>query len=270
MKLLLATIEEKARRCQDVFMLTNSTFLDLAQRSAVSVMLKRNKIISSTPAQSGQGSIRAYFYGGYEDCERTVCIFAPDYIDAENESELSAYFAENPEENPLSLLRIMQNGYKQLSHRDYLGSLMGLGVKREIIGDILVREDGADIVILKEMENFLLSHYAKAGRVYLSAEILPLENLIVPDVKTIMIKDTVASLRLDNVIASAFKLSRAKAADAINAGSVYVNSAQTMKTDKPVAEGDKLVYRGKGKAILREVGHTTKKDRIYISVEKYL
>ena len=76
---------------------------------------------------------------------------------------------------------------------------MGLGIKREIIGDILVREDGADIVILKEMENFLLSHYAKAGRVYLSAEILPLEKLWVPEVKTVMIKDTVASLRLDNV-----------------------------------------------------------------------
>lgn len=270
MKILLATIEEKARRCQDDFMMTSSTFLDLAQRSAVLTMLRQNKIPYGMSNRGGQAGVHAYFYGGYDDCERTVCIFAPDYIDAENETELGLYFRDNPEENPLSLLRIMQNGYQQLSHRDYLGSLMGLGIKREMIGDILVREDGADILILKEMEKFLLSHYAKAGRVYLSAELLPLDQLIVPTAKTILIKDTVASLRLDNVIASAFKLSRAKAADAINAGLVFVNSAQMAKTDKLVSQGDKLVYRGKGKAFLKEIGNTTKKDRIYILIEKYL
>ena len=85
-----------------------------------------------------------------------------------------------------------------------------------------------------------------------------------------MARDTVASLRLDNVIASAFQLSRAKAADAIRAGIVFVNSMQVEKPDMQVEEGSKLVLRGKGKAFLREVGGRTRKDRITIIIERYV
>ena len=79
-----------------------------------------------------------------------------------------------------------------------------------------------------------------------------------------------ASLRLDNVLSSAFCLSRAKAAEAIRAGLVFVNSAPAEKPDLQVKEGDKLVLRGKGKAFLREVGGKTRKERIFIRTERYL
>ena len=84
------------------------------------------------------------------------------------------------------------------------------------------------------------------------------------------VKDTVASLRLDNVIASAFRLSRAKAAEAIRSGLVFVNSMESEKPDMQVEEGSKLVLRGKGKAYLREVGGRTRKDRTYIVIERFM
>ena len=172
---------------------------------------------------------------------------------------------------PLSVIRIKTPaGGRKLTHRDYLGSLTGLGLKREMTGDILTREDGADIIVLDEVKDFILMNYSKAGRTTLEPEDIPLTELCIPEQKTVTVKDTVASLRLDNVIASAFSLSRGKAADAIRAGLVFVNSMQTEKVDCQVEEGSKLVLRGKGKAYLREVGGKTRKDRIFVEIERFL
>ena len=137
-------------------------------------------------------------------------------------------------------------------------------------GDILVHKNGADIIIMDDIRDFILTNYANAGRTALTTEALPIDQLHIPDAHTEMIKDTVASLRLDNVISSAFRLSRAKAAEAIRSGLVFVNSMQTEKPDAKVEQGDKLVFRGKGKAYLREIGGQTRKDRTYILIERYI
>lgn len=243
--ILLAGIEDKIEQCLDHYIVTNSTFLDMRQRTMADAQCRQHK------------GLRYCFYGGYEEAERTVAVFLPDY------AELTEY-------NPLALLRITQVGHRELSHRDYLGALMGLGVKREIIGDILVREKGADIVFIKDMGEFLLYHYEKAGRTSLAAEIVPIEDIIIPENRFEEKRDTVASLRLDNVIASAFSLSRGRAAEAIEGGLVFVNGLQIDKADRQIKEGDKLVLRGKGKVLLKTVGGVTKKDRISITLYKYL
>lgn len=243
--ILLAGIEDKIRQCLEYDMTTNSDFLDMRQRTLAEALCRQQK------------GLRYCFYGGYEDAERTAAVFLPDYASLEDQ-------------NPLALLRISQNGHQSLSHRDYLGSLMGLGVKREMFGDILVRGNGADIVIMKDMEGFLLYHYEKAGRASLKAEIVPIEEIIVPENRYEEKKDTVASLRLDNLIASAFSTSRGRAAEAITAGMVYVNGLQSEKPDRQIKEGDKLVLRGKGKVLLKAVGNVTKKNRITIVLYKYV
>ena len=243
--ILLAGIEDKILQCQDHYTVTNSTFLDMRQRTMAEAVCRQHK------------GLRYCFYGGYEDAERTVAVFLPDY------AELADY-------DPLALLRIKQDGRRELSHRDYLGSLMGLGIKREMVGDILVRENGADIVILKEMGEFLLYHYEKAGRTSLHAETASIREIIIPENRFEEKRDTVASLRLDNVIASAFSLSRGRAAEAIESGLVFVNGLQTEKADRQIKEGDKLVLRGKGKVLLKAVGGVTKKDRISIVLNKFL
>lgn len=243
--ILLANLENKIDQCLEQSIITSSNFLDMRQKSLAEGICRRRKGLAYT------------FYGGYEDAERTVAIFLPDYARLEDD-------------NPLAMLRIIQDGYQELSHRDYLGSLTGLGIKREMIGDILVRSDGADVIVLKKIAEFLLHHYEKAGRVCLNVKIMPIESLIIPEVRFEVKRDTVASLRLDNVIASAFSLSRSKAAEAINEGIVFINGLECDKTDRLVKEGDKLVLRGKGKAMLETIGGITRKDRTVIVIKKYL
>ena len=98
----------------------------------------------------------------------------------------------------------------------------------------------------------------------------PLSELILPEVRTQIIKDTVPSARLDSIIASAFKLSRSKAAEAIRGGIVSVDHIECLKPDARVEEGAILVLRGRGKALLKEIGGESKKGRIWVVIEKYI
>ncbi len=248
-KILLANAEDKFNQCLSQYRLTHTDFLDLRQRSLLEGLCRE---------LTGKSSdVRCVFYGGYGEAERTALCFLPDYAD---ESDC-----------PISVIRIKTKpGGRQLTHRDYLGSITALGIRREMTGDILVRENGADVIIMDDIRDFLLTDYTKAGRTALSLEAVPVSELHIPEAKTVMIKDTVASLRLDNIVSSSFRLSRAKAAEAIRSGIIFVNSMQTEKPDAKVEEGDKIVLRGKGKAYLREVGGQTRKDRTYILIERYL
>lgn len=249
-KMLLAAAEDKFYQCSRQYRVTNTGFLDLRQRSLVENRCK--ELSREIP------DVRCCFFGGYEDAERTAALFLPDYAALEDS-------------HPLAVIRATAPfGGRALAHGDYLGSLIGLGVKREMIGDILVHGTGADILILEEINDFLLYNYHKAGRTLLQLEAVPLGDLRPPELRTKEQKDTVASLRLDNVAASAFSLSRAKASEAIRSGLVFVNGQQVEKIDFQVKESDKLVLRGKGKALLREVGGKTRKDRIFIVTERYL
>ena len=128
-KLLLARIEDKARQCSENSMITNSVFLDMHERSVVAEMRLQ------------YSDVKMIFYGGFEEAERTVAVFLPEYIDAADSDELRAYFDENPADNPLSVIRLEKDKFSPaLSHRDYLGALMGLGIRRETTGDITVEE----------------------------------------------------------------------------------------------------------------------------------
>ncbi|MBQ4186357.1 MAG: RNA-binding protein, partial [Firmicutes bacterium] len=158
---------------------------------------------------------------------------------------------------------------RALSHSDYLGALTGLGLKRTVIGDILVRDDGADIIVLTDIADFLMNTFASAGRSHLSLERLPIEALKLPERTVTEIHDTVASLRLDALLAAAFRLPRGKAADAIRQGLVFVDHLEATKADMSVEEGAELVIRHKGKVRLAAVGGRSRKDRINVTFEKY-
>lgn len=274
--LFLAFLQDKWNQCQDRYMITHTPFLDLAQQSAAASFFKG--LLGKSPL-SGPGGLPFWpakggpgicFYGGYPQSERNLCLFFPDYLPGESPQELLSHLQSQPEDDPIALLRLTHSKGQSLSHRDYLGSLLGLGIKRETLGDISVREDGGDVLILRELSDFLLSSYHKAGRTSLKADLLSPGDFLPPQIQTKRFRDTVASLRLDSVIASAFQMSRTKAAEGIRSGLVYVDSLQTEKHDKPVSEGARLVFRGKGKAVLEKIEGTTKKDRILITICRYL
>lgn len=254
-KLLIAKAMDRQRQCENNYMLTNTDFLDMRQQTLVKNQFRENAYA------------KLLFFGGYEDAERKTALFIPEYIPVKDEEDALSYFRDNAEESPLACIRATHNGYKMLSHRDYLGSVLGLGIKRESVGDILVGEKSADIIVLAELQEFIMSNYGKAGRTYLSLESIPLKDINLPVAKKERKNMTVPSLRTDAVVAGIFGLSRTKSNEAIDGGLVFVNNTQCVKGEKPVNSGDKVVLRGKGKAVIVEIGSITKKNRQHISVD---
>ncbi|MDO4870261.1 MAG: YlmH/Sll1252 family protein [Bacillota bacterium] len=273
-ELLIAQLEDKIQQADDWGVITSGDFLDVHQRKVLMDYVRGRKL-----------PVRLLLYGGYDDAERCMPVFLPEYLpDIEvKASESGAGEAGGGHALPpevAELLKVVRvtapKGGRQLTHRDYLGSLLALGLDREVTGDILVRkgEDplgaGADIIVEAGIADFIEMNYDKAGRTNLKASVLPITELHVAEVETVKKHDTVASLRLDNIVSSAFNLSRAKAADAIRRGIVSVNNIETIKPDMDIEEGDKIVLRGKGKTILREVSGKSRKDRIRILLELFI
>ena len=200
------------------------------------------------------------FFGGTADAERAVCCKLPDYL---SEQWLFG------EESPVAAVRATYFERDELTHRDILGGLMGIGIKRETVGDIYVSAGQCDFFVTKEILPYVLDNFLTAGRTKLHLQQIPLDLVQVPQVQVRQMKDTVSSLRLDSVLGSGFGLARGKASDVIAAGKVSVNDLPCLKADKVLAQGDKITVRGFGKLILAQVGGRTKKDRISIILERY-
>lgn len=249
-RIFLGKIEDKIKGASEKYMLTYSDFLDPHEHSVASNYIRGK----------GRFDVEIVFFGGYEDAERVLMFCLPEYASLEDASK-----------DALKVIRVKtKDGGRTLRHGDYLGSLTGLGVSRSKIGDILVNEGGADIIVLSEIVEFLMTNYAKAGRNYLSLSEHELSDLELPENSRLTVKDTVASLRLDNIVSSAFGLSRAKSQEAIKRGIVFVNSLEQTKVDAQIDEGDKIVLRGKGKVLVKEIGNRTRKDRIFMEFERYV
>ena len=196
------------------------------------------------------------FWGGYDGAERRQLHFLPDW--------------QEEAEDTVRLLRCSFYEEGALTHRDFLGSLMGLGLTREKIGDILVTEHSADVLVGSSVSDFLLTDWTAAGRIRLRVTPQELHCLHIPRQQTKEICDTVPSLRLDYMVAAGFSTSRVKAAQAIAAGRVQVNWTTCQKSDAAVSEGDVLSVRGLGKCRLERVGNVTKKGRVWVTLQRYI
>ena len=249
-RLLLARALDKLELCRTRNIPAHTQFLSLTEQAAAERLIAA----SGHPAH--------FFWGGFGDAERKLCVFLPDWMSPED-WRLDA-------DCPLSAVRIACPPGCGLTHRDYLGSILGLGITREKVGDLLVADGRCDVLALEEGADFLVFHMEQAGRVKLKCSPLPLDRLEPPAVETRTIRDTVSSLRLDAVAASGFSLSRGKAADLIASGRVQLNHRECVKPDHAVAQGDVLSCRGLGKCVLTEVGGPSKKGRILIVLERYV
>ena len=201
------------------------------------------------------------FFGGHAEAERTVACWLPDYLDEQTFWE---------EEGPVAAVRATYFEKDQLTHRDFLGGLMGVGIKRETVGDIYVGVGTCDFLVTREILPYVLDNFLSAGRTKLHLEEISLRELAVPQVTVKEIKDTVSSLRLDSIVGSGFNMARGKASALIEAGKVSLNDLPCMKGDKLLSEGDKVSARGFGKLILSQVGGKTKKDRISIVLQRFV
>ena len=255
-EILIAQTEDRIRRAYDRNMMTSGDFLDMHQKK----VLTDRFMTRSLP-------VKMVFYGGYADAERCIPVFLPEYI------EWSGDYDDVPWDlkELVSVIRVSaQKGGRRLSHRDYLGSLLGLGIERRLTGDILVRDGGADIIIVPGIEEFLLKELHRIGSVEVKTEAADVSELIVPEARVEYIRDSVSSIRLDSVVSSAFRLSRSRAAEAIRKGLVSVDHAECIKPDAAVPEGSAIVLKGKGKAVLEETGGESRKGRIRIVIKRFI
>ena len=202
-----------------------------------------------------------HFFGGYPQAERKMLVFLPDYLEEDCMMD---------EDSPVICLRAEFFQGDSLSHRDFLGALMGAGIGRETVGDICVSTGSCDFFVTAEIAGYVEQSFLGAGRTKVRMKRVPLSEAHIPEPEVKEIKDTLASLRLDSVISSGFRIGRNLAVQYITAGKAAIDGLPCEKPDKAVAEGMKISVRGLGKIRLTSVNGRTKKDRISVTIHRFV
>ena len=200
------------------------------------------------------------FFGGYPDAQRCMFGALPEYI------------TEPFSEFPIKALKITYRKVDILSHRDFLGSFMATGISRDRIGDIRVGEGIAFAYVTQEIALYLAKQITKIGKVGVATEVISVGEVedILPKPKTLPLKFTVSSLRLDAVLSGLTGCSRTKSEKYISEGLVFVNSFEVTKATKQIKCGDRITLRGVGKFVITQSGEVTKKGREIVVAEKYI
>ena len=252
-RLLISKIMDKIKFCETRNKIQSTSFLDLSEQRIIERFLKSQRINNYL------------FVGGYEEAERKVVLFYPEkMINLIDKLNLNEY---------IKVIRItipneMQGEY---SHRNYLGGLMKLGIEREKVGDILVDEKGADILVQPELVKFLLEELKNLTRFSKSkVEQIDLKDLKTIEKKTEIFKITVASMRIDNVVSELARCSRGKANEILAQDRVLVNYETIQKQSKEIKEDDTITIRGKGRFIIKNIVGNTRKGRLFVEVEKFV
>lgn len=252
-KILLAQILDKIEFSKQKEKLECTDFLDMYQISLVKSFMKKIDFE------------RYILYGGFENAERNLLIIYPDKYTIE--------MIEKNYSKLIKIIRITLNDEEKgkYCHRNYLGGIVKLGIKREKIGDILVADDGADILVKEEMSNSLKQELATLTR-FESAkfELIELESLRKQEIKVEELKIIVPSLRLDNFVSDLAKTSRSKAVQIIDSERVFINGQNETKVSKQVKLGDVITIRGKGRFVVKQFSGSTRSGRTVVVIEKYV
>lgn len=205
--------------------------------------------------ESRAAMVSVSFDGGWEDCERVQVCFHP----AEDEPVFTAVW-----------LEISWNAkFDRAEHSDLFGSLMALGLDRALFGDLVVQPEGkAYLYCMPECAVQLVDGWTQAGRAPIKVRQLEDAPHIIPP-EGRMMRDTVASMRLDSVLASGMRVSRAKAAEIIRQGLVSVDHQMEERVDRQIAAGQLLSVRHFGRIKVRETGEPTRKDRLPVILEVF-
>lgn len=220
-----------------------SHFLDERQIAMAEEILRHNRCPDE-----------GVFFGGAEDCERVM---------------LGVFPPEIPQDTgcfPIAAIHVRVPG-PPLTHRDYLGSLMALQIKRESVGDIVLQGDGAILFAAESVAAFLCTNLERVGRASAQAERVT-EFRLERSVDFEECTGTVSSMRLDCVTALLLNQSRSRAAEAIEAGLVRVNGLECLSVSRQVEPEDRISIRGYGRFLLGGELKRTKKDRILLTVRK--
>ncbi|KAL8144988.1 hypothetical protein AgCh_003270 [Apium graveolens] len=161
-------------------------------------------------------------------------------------------------------------GFQPCSHGDFLGSILGTGISRDKLGDIILQgEKGAQILLVPDLVDFLTSALTKVGNVPVTCKRIPLLALEYEPPRTKSFKTVEGSLRLDAIASAGYKISRSKLVDLISNGDVRVNWTSVSKNNTTIKTGDMISVNGKGRLKIGEI-KPTKKGKFAIELIRYL
>lgn len=236
MKFLADKISDKVNKFYETGEVQATNFLDPAELVEISGTIRYIEHVT---------------YGGFDEAERKVLFIGAEEADYEQH---------------LALVRI--EAASKISHRSVLGSLLGLGLKREMLGDIVVKDNICDIVIVRSVLEFVLTNVKYVGREKVKVQEVKIADIMVPEDTSKEIRTTVSSLRIDSVISAGFGISRDQSANLVKGECVKINHVVTTGTAKSVKVGDLISVRGKGRLEVVEVVGQSRSGRVKIVLKK--
>ena len=256
---LLKSVPEGEERLLFAKALDQAVFAMKRRQPAFTDFIDRAKCARFQERMGGIRGLEVTLFGGTEDCERQMMGFSLEGI--------------SEEEFPIRIIKIRRKskkfGQADLSHRDYLGSILGLGIDRGKVGDILVVEDSAVCFVAEEIAPYITAVLEQVSRTAVIAEETEGADAV-PQRQTETKRLTVASMRLDAVAGEAFNLARGKVQALIGAEKAQVNWNIVTNVSHQGKEGDLISLRGFGRFRIRTIGGKTKKDRTALEIEKYI
>lgn len=248
-KIMFSKILDKKINCERYYIPSFSEFLP---------MQKCINFISIIKADYMECNIK--IYGGYEDAERVIIGFFPDYLE------------EDKQEFPINILEVEYNSKysRELSHRDFLGSILGLGIDRAKVGDIILKDNKALCFLSSDISEYVSVNLDRVSSTKVKNKLVNIKEYDMPKQKLEEKNIIISSLRLDAVLSGAFNMARGKILDYIKAEKAFVNFNIQTNGSKNVKDGDIITLRGVGRIKVLGICGKTKKDRIVLSIAKYV
>jgi len=251
-KLLIAKLTDKIKECKKKNKIVNTEFLNMNQKNIIQKELNRLK------------EKNYIFFGGYDDAHSEVLVIYPQKFDIE--------IVKANMKNIIKVINIKlpKELIGKYEHKNYLSAVMIQGLERERIGDIIVHDDEAYIIVLKENAEYLKNSLKELTRFKKShIEIVDYEDIEIKPQEFEELSIKVASNRIDAIVAEIGKTSRNKAEEYIDSKRVSINYQEESKYTRNVRENDVIVIRGEGKFIIENIGEKNSKGRLPINIKKY-
>ena len=247
-RLFLAKVLDQAAFCCRRFEKTFTDFCDPA------------KLGMALSAMGLSAEYNIMVFGGSMSCERNMIGFCPPYDTLEEK------------DFPIKAVEIKANAKfaSQMSHRDFLGSVLGLGIERDKVGDIFVFESRAIVFASSDIADYIAANLERVGRNAVKCRVLLAEDAQIPQSDGAEKYITVPSMRIDCIIGEVFNLSRSKASDIVAAEKVFINWNTVKNGAKTAKEGDIISVRGFGRVKIHEIKGKTKRDKIGLTVLKFM
>lgn len=246
-KLLIAKTNDMYRLCDKHCTPQFSYFLNEAEQALI-----KNEI-------GNKYGYNCCYFGGFTDAQRKVFGVFPEWQEAEYNSF------------PIRAVKVTKTYAKELTHRDFLGSVMSFGIEREQVGDIVIDDDTAYIFMILDMADYVAMNLKKIGNTGVKSSVVNINEInALPKAKFKIINAVAASKRLDAVVAAMLKISRKDSSSLILSQGVSVNHIPIKDTSFLLKEDDVISVRGHGRFVFLGVGNETRSQRIHIEIKKFI